>query len=745
MDRYLCRSLFALLAIAALPAAAEIRIDGEMGDTEWEGARHFSDFRETQPFSGNVPPAELRTEAWLLSTPAGIAVAIRALQPANVARVAPRVQRDFQAQIDRIDFMVDFDADGGNGFNFSLSAGNDISDETISQETQFNKDWDGNWQHATKADAEGYTYEILVPWSIASMKPGNEGKRRISVYFDRIVASSGQRFATPAATFTRPRFVSDFEVIEINTYGSRLLAITPYAVAAADLKHASQEVKAGADLFWKPNGNHQFAATLHPDFGQVESDQLVVNFDAIETFFTDKRPFFTENQGAYEARWPGGDLFYTRRVGGTADDGSGAGQIRAAVKGNGSIGNFGYGFFAADETGDAGRSFYLARGSHQTPTQELTVVQTHVERPFLDRSADVSAINSRWKPNDQWLINTAVHSSDITVDGHSVRGTGGGIIADWDMPGPWRQQYFFTRDDKDVNVNDLGFQDRNNFRYLEWETGYRQDQLPANSIFSSHAWEFELVSNHNLDGQALRETATVQRYSETRDGGNLFGFVRFGRNVYDDLISRGNGSIRVNGGWSGYLERFKPRQGDGLVDWDFYLQVLPLRASAGHGYSTSVQSIFHPRDNLDFDIGLAALQQSDWLVWQQGSEFGSFRQKRLDLTSNLNWFINDRQELRVKLQSIAIDARAKRARRIGADQQLVDSDAALEDFSVRNFGFQIRYRYKLGNLSDIFAVYSRGGFALDEQRGDAFGLLGDSFDLRDDDQLLVKIAYRFEP
>jgi hypothetical protein len=745
MERLFKHTLALLIACAALQAQAAIVVDGEIGDAEWEGAQHFADFRETQPLSGSPAPADLHTEAWLKSTPEGIAVAIRALQPMTVARTAPRVQRDFDAQVDRVNFMVNFNADGGNGFDFTVSASNDISDETIAQENQFNKDWDGNWQHAVKTDEAGYHYEMLVPWHIASMKPGADGRRRIAVYFDRVIAATGQRFATPSASFTRPRFVSDFQSIEVDDHPASLLAITPYVVTSADLKHSSQDIKAGADLFWKPNGNHQFAATLHPDFGQVESDQLVVNFDAIETFYTDKRPFFTENQAAFQSSWPGGDLFYTRRVGSTADDGSGAGEIKAAVKGNGRFGDFGYGFFAADESGDAGRSFYLARGSHQSPKHELSLLQTHVDRPFLDRTADVSAINSRWKPNAEWLINTAVHASDVAVGDQHQRGLGGGVVADWDMPGPWRQQYYFTRVDKDVNVNDLGFQDRNNFRLFEWESGYRQDQLPADSMFSSHSWEYELVSLHNLEGFRLRDSATVQRYSETRDGGNMFGFLRYGLDPFDDLISRGNGPIRINGGWSMFFERFKPRQENSLVDWYANIEAFPLRAASGYGFSGGLQPKFHPSDTLDVDIGLFAAHQSDWLVWQQGSEFGSFRQKRLDLTSNLNWFINDKQELRLKLQSIAIDARAKQARRIGADHHLVDSTGTIDDFNVRNFGFQLRYRYKLGALSDVFAVYSRGGFALDEQRGEAMDLLGDSFSLRDDDQFLVKVAYRFEP
>ena len=42
-------------------------------------------------------------------------------------------------------------------------------------------------------------------------------------------------------------------------------------------------------------------------------------------------------------------LIYTRRVGAPADDGSGSGDVAAAVKINGSAGGFGYDVFAATE------------------------------------------------------------------------------------------------------------------------------------------------------------------------------------------------------------------------------------------------------------------------------------------------------------------------------------------------------------------------------------------------------------
>ena len=68
----------------------------------------------------------------------------------------------------------------------------------------------------------------------------------------------------------------------------------------------------------------------------------------------------------------------------------------------------------------------------------------------------------------------------------------------------------------------------------------------------------------------------------------------------------------------------------------------------------------------------------------------------------------------------------------------------VDDFSVTNLGFQVRYRYELAPLSYLYVVYGRGGYNQDSFSDDTTRLLGDSFDLRDDEQLLVKLSYRFE-
>jgi hypothetical protein len=353
------------------------------------------------------------------------------------------VQRDFDAQVDRVNVMVDFDGDHRTGYAFTLTSTDGIYDAVISNETNFNPDWDGNWQHAVAEDDSSWTAEFLIPWHIAAMRGTNGETRQLALYLDRVVGATGERVAWPQASFERPRFLSDFMLIDVAHYNQSLLAITPYVSSIYDNIQAHGEGDAGVDVFWKPNGQFQLTATVNPDFGQVESDDLVVSFDATETFISDKRPFFTENQGIFEFTTPSdfSQLLYTRRIGAPRDDGRGSGDITAALKLNGSIGPTKYALFGADERGEVGRSFAAMRLVRDLSNQNLGLMVTQVDRPFLDRKATVLGVDHNWRPTARWNVRTRLIGSDIEQTGTTTRDTGATVWADYEMNGGWRQQW----------------------------------------------------------------------------------------------------------------------------------------------------------------------------------------------------------------------------------------------------------------------------------------------------------------
>jgi hypothetical protein len=731
------------LAVVSAPALA-VRIDGRIEPGEWKGARHVTDFRQTQPLTGK--PGSLRTEAWILATPKGLAVAFRCDQPPGVPRTRQRVQHDFEDQVDRVNLMVDFDGTGRTGYDFTVSSTGGINDAVITNENSFNKDWDGNWQHATSEDAAGWTVEMLIPWYIAPMQADHDGRRRLGIYLDRVIGSSGERAAWPQASFLRPRFLSEFRPIEVPQYSQALLAVTPYVSGLYDNVRGGSHLQEGADILWKPNGQFQLTAALNPDFGQVESDDLVVNFGATETYVSDKRPFFTENQGIFDFSLldDNSQLVYTRRVGGPSDDGRAATDIDTAVKLNGSVGATSYGVLAADEAGEAGRFFGAARLTHDFGAQSLGMLLTRVDRPWLDRQATVLGLDDRWRPTARLTVATNLIGSDILQSGNRTRDSGATALVDYEMGDGWRQQWLGMHFGRQLQVNDFGYLARNNFNYGHWELRKRNTALPARSAYSSQEWRLRLDALDNDQGLRLRRQLRISRISELRNGGTEEARLNINSAGWDDLLTRGNGALFLPPSFYFLFERISPRHGDWAFKLDSEILTGGLGGNRRIGHDIKFVPTYFVSDAFSLYAGPYYEHLPDWLVWQHDRLIGRFDEHTLRIDAGFDWNIDSRQELRMKLQAIGLDARLRHGYLVAGNGRAVASDQPVEDFSVRNLGLQIRYRYELGPLSYLYVVYGRGGYVLDGYARGSTDAFDGSFGLRQDEQLLVKLSYRFD-
>jgi len=194
-------------------------------------------------------------------------------------------------------------------------------------------------------------------------------------------------------------------------------------------------------------------------------------------------------------------------------------------------------------------------------------------------------------------------------------------------------------------------------------------------------------------------------------------------------------------------ERFRPRKNH----WAFYGSVRYAAEGLGgvdEGATTLYfEPTYHVNDTLSFFAGLEARHNPDWLLWRGGNLLGTFRSDMLFLNAGTAWLIDEKQELRVRLEAIGLDARTRQAWRVAADGEPVAVDETIPDFGLRNLGFQVRYRYELAPLSHLYIAYVRGGSLFEEDIGSRFDAtreFTDAFDLRDSEQLLVKLSYRFE-
>ena len=738
-----------LLAASVLaPAnAAQVNIDGVVDEPAWGEARRFERFFVTEPFTRGAPrhPTEVR----LLGTPDGIAVAFICTHPPSTPRQRAITPRDADMPGDRVNVYLDFDGDARIAYNFTLGLSGAQQDGTLTNENVYVTDWDGEWLSAVAESETAWTAEVLIPWTIASFKGTGAPTRNLNVLFDRVIGATRERSATQPITFNSPRYISLFERVEIAQYRKPLLDFYPYTSVESDHVHDHVSGRVGADLLWKPSGRFQLIAALNPDFGQVEADELVVNFDAIEAFFTDKRPFFTENQGMFDLRTPDeGVLIYTRRIGGARDDDpTRIAEIDGAVKLTGSAGRADYGVLAVlerDYSDDLNSAFYAQRAVVPWGRAQIGYLGTLADRPFFDRTAQVHALDAVWRPNASWLVTGQLLGSFIDEQGGSRDGDGIWARAFHPTQSGWEHELELTHFGQALDFNDMGFQERASLNQARYELTRRLSGFADDDPRGGVAWTGIAQLSWNDRGENLPHGFAIQRTAQQKSGAVLESLLEaFSRGV-DDLISRGHGNVRQDARLTSALQSYQSARFGRFR----YFAAVEVGQEGNDDYALRLETNlqFYARENLTFDVTLEPLWSRDWLIWRRDDLLASFIKREIAASLDVDWFPARGHELRMKLQWLAIDAHDPTPYRIGPGGELIESLDTVAPFTVNNLGVQLRYRWTFAPQSDLYAVYSRGGLELTadgEGERSATRMFRDALALRDADQFLVKVRYRF--
>jgi hypothetical protein len=745
MNNYILKfSLLVLLSLIFFPRAGypEIKVDGKLDESEWESSQSFHDFVVTDPLTYEKPG--LATEVKLLSVQEGLAVAFICDQPRDASRVRTATQRDaLNFNSDSVSVMIDFDGTDQVAYEFSVSITGSCRDGAITNETDFNYDWDGLWERAVNEEKDKWTAELLIPWSIVAMREGENGTRKMRVFFQRVLQQNKQTFAFPAASTKRPQFVSNFATVDVSQYSEKKFDLWPYLTVLDDLKNKSTKAKPGLDVFWKPSGNFQLAATINPDFGQVESDDLVIDFSAIEVRFSDKRPFFTENQALFDLRMPNlGYIVYTRRIGGPSDkDPTLPSDIDGAMKVIGSAGPVDYGILAAQEADSYGRSFFAGRMFFPAKNWSIGSFTTYVERPYKDRTALVNALDYEIESNNLWRLQGQVLAAQVDDPKRDLSDFGAWYRLHYTPSETWRLELDMSHWGKNLDISDMGYIMRTNleelFLYGQWrQTGFKEDSRTA-----SVDWTLYGLGRRNAEGARLQSRVVFQRQAKLRSGSNMDMTLMLNTSGYDDLISRNNGLVYFNKALNGTISYMAQRRGA----WAKSISLNIMQEGYdGLGGNLNTGATWYPNDKFNIDFKLNPRWSNDWLIWLQGDRFGSFSLQQITAAISPSWFPAEHHEIRLKTQWIVMKADNGHGYHIGSLGRLIPDSGPVNDFSMLNFALQLRYIYEIAPLSNLYIVYSRGGLDRYENSDESVvSLLGSSTELRDSDQILVKLRYRF--
>lgn len=734
--------LFATNVAAVNVHAQTLTIDGKPDEAIWAEAQQFDQFVTVEPYTQSAPSLQQRVR--LLSLPEGLAVAFDIDHPSDVLRTKPKAQRDQIGATDRVNLIIDYDGKGQTAYNFTVSLAGDIEDGIVSRNS-FRNDWDGDWQYAVHETGQGWSVEMLIPWTITAMDPVDGDTRTIGIYLDRVLKSRGERYAYPALRFSQSDFINTFAKIEIPAHSASQSHVYPYASLLYDNVSKDSKSRLGVDVFYKPSPAFQLVGSLNPDFGQVESDDLVVDFSAIEVFFSDKRPFFTENNDDFILSLPdNGQLIYTRRIGGARDDGNGIADIDAAVKLRAATGNASLSYLGAQEADydeDIGRRFQVLRPKYRLGNSQLGYLLLDTQRPAVGREAQVQGADIETNFTDTIRFRAQLLASEITTDTtQRQRGNGGWLTLDINPSVASQHTLEWLDYDEALILTDMGYVQRGNLRQLAWQSRFVQTGFSDTALVREIEWEGKLKPRRNQQGDDIGDMARLT----TRFRGQQGDYAEF-ETVYqqageDDLISRGHGNWDAPG--KTMIEAYvtTARRGDSSWEIGYFSHEEGLRDPFDEFWLTHAHYF---GDALSVQADLQHRNSPDWILWLQDNRFARYQRDEYKAGFALTWFPAEQHELRLKTQWLAIVAEQGQGYLL--NNETMQATGLTEPvLNINTFGLQLRYRYRLGSLSDLFVVYARGGFSERTDTEDSPGrLFEDALSLRDADQLLVKLRLQF--
>ena len=755
----------------------QFKVDGKLDEAIWQGRISRGDMVVIEP--DTLAETAHKTETFFFYNDRGLYVGVVNYQDKDTL-LARLSSRDRFIRRDGVSLTLDSSGEGLYGYWFSVNLGGTLQDGTVIPERQFSNQWDGAWDGASAETDFGWTAEMFIPWSTMSMPETAGNIRNMGYYLSRFVSYRGERWAYPGLPRTRSTFMSALQPLEFeNISPKQQLTWYPYASSSYDRTiEGPDSYKAGFDVFWRPTSNMQLTATVNPDFGNVESDNVVVNLSSFENFFPERRPFFLEGQEIFNTtprarqgrgqRGPPTSLIYTRRIGSRPIfpdiDDLELGQVErnqpselfGAAKFTGQAGNWRYGVLTAFEEdtnleGDVngtpirftqdGRDFgagrFLYEDTSRGDRRSIGWLTTHVAHPQGD--ATVHGLDAHYlSATGKWQADLQLIASDVDDE----TGQGGFLDVVYVPERGHRHSLALDVFDDSVDVNDFGFLRRNDLRGLRYS--YNRDESDIEGLQSRSTF-FRLVDQRNRDDRLTRSGIFANQELVFENNNRLFYELNYFPRRYEDRESDDNGTYLIDPRWQTGVFYGTDQSRPLSVEVGAFYRGEDL--DGGRTLEYEVELAWRPNDRFAMILDLSYEDKDGWLIHDEGRQFTTFEAEFWRPQLELDFFLSARQQFRITAQWAGINADEQerwlvplRTGDLIPDTNPVGADS--RDFTISRITFQARYRWELAPLSDLFIVYTRGSDIDSMPENDFSELLSDAWTEPLIDIFVVKLRYR---
>jgi len=306
--------------LAAKRITTAIKIDGVLDDAAWKDAPVADKFIALRPTPFIPENPDNATQVYFVYDNEGIYVGGYVHEKFKDSIASELTGRDGFGNNDFIGIIFDTYYDKLNGFEYFVTPLGEQMDAKVSPNTNGNSEdfsWNAVWESKSKLQADGWTFEMFIPY--AAIRFGKKSVQDWGLNIVRRRQKSGQQLfwqsIDPNANglLTQEGLFTGLQ----NIKPPMRLQFSPYFSAYQNHDGTAKENKnkttfnGGMDVKYGLNQAFTLDMTLIPDFGQVQSDNRILNLTPFEQRFNENRAFFTEGTELFNK----GNLFYSRRIG----------------------------------------------------------------------------------------------------------------------------------------------------------------------------------------------------------------------------------------------------------------------------------------------------------------------------------------------------------------------------------------------------------------------------------------------
>ena len=714
--------------------AESIVIDANLDEPEWDTAITINQYSEVIPFT--LQPAEERTVAKIFSNESGIYVGFTNFQENSTMLSNKSLRDEIANTADQNWISIDFDNDREKAYLFFVTLANIKGDgiRRIGGWPEF--DWDGDWEVKTK-EYDGYwVSEFLIPWNVALMKNVDSEERTINISTIRKIADKQSWIGDAETSARRTNFLLKLRPIQIKNYTQSKVNYFPYVSKTYNSVTGFNEDKIGAEIFISSGTGKQVNLTFNPDFGQAESDEVIVNFSAQETFYSEKRAFFNENQSLFDlSHYDRYRVINTRRIGAgstydcqtSSDEDRCDGEKKSytdidfALRYTQKNDNSNVGIFVAQESDESftkGKNFYALRSKNKIGTRTIGYFLTHVVDNFTNEKATVNVIDFINVKSDKLTLYTDFLSSE--KEGVSGFGLRSQFVYKPTQLSRRSGSILYFEDS--FMLNDFGYLKKNDWFHV----GLGSDITKVDFNESSSVKERKIGTDFNYDSDTSGNSNPTQlrqeynfQYKDTSSFQASWDLKTSGKNT---TITRKNVDfpfVKRNGSFSFNLDYESPSYGSWEYDWRVgYETADKYKTWSSEGYERRFAKIagsIYPIDDFKLGWEFRVREEDEWLNWIKDNELAVYDLTQKIISINANWFKGYKHEIRLKSQFVALEAESPISLISDKAGYLYNHNSIVKPFTDGITSFQVRYKYEIAPLSYIYLVYTKGGRVYDDE------------------------------